>query len=203
MRRCEQCGVRLGRPQRGARSQRVPLCQPCGVAARRARERASAAATRNRLEGGVGVLLGPRGERIAVDVDVFPLVSSYPWAPDSDGYARATVDGSRVFLHRIVTNGKWAVVDHINRNRCDNRRENLRDGAGAVNALNRTHARRLPRGVTRVRKLGRRARYIARITVHYRPHHIGSFDTPTEAAEAVRRYAQRVGRGAFYTEAEA
>lgn len=59
------------------------------------------------------------------------IVDSYKWHLNSHGYAvwRGIVDGKKqtVRLHRLI-NGTpdGMITDHINRNRLDNRRENLR-----------------------------------------------------------------------------
>jgi hypothetical protein len=75
------------------------------------------------------------------DVDA-DLVRSYRWQI-SKGYARACFrqDGARrsVALHRLVLGLTWGdgrQVDHINRDRLDNRRENLRLATHAQNMQN-------------------------------------------------------------------
>ena len=64
------------------------------------------------------------------------------------GYVRIAIGGVNVFAHRAawaIAHGKWPdeVVDHINRDRQDNRLENLRDVSGAVNAKNKGKRGRL------------------------------------------------------------
>jgi hypothetical protein len=65
-----------------------------------------------------------------------------------DGYIVINIEGVPVKAHRAawaVTHGKWpeGVVDHINRDRADNRIANLRDVSGLENARNRTQRRRI------------------------------------------------------------
>lgn len=80
---------------------------------------------------------------------------------------------------------RGTVVDHINRNPLDNRRENLRVTTQQVNTLN---ANRQPGesgiiGVSRNKK-----RWSATVCHNYKTIHLGTFDTPKEAAKARRLY---------------
>lgn len=59
-----------------------------------------------------------------------------------DGYIRVIFNYKPYYAHRIVwllVHGEWPteIIDHINRNRNDNRIENLRDTNRVVNGLNR------------------------------------------------------------------
>lgn len=74
------------------------------------------------------------------------------WHMSPDGYASGQ-DGRRtVYMHRIIAGATAGTeVDHINRNRLDNRRVNLRVTDRAGNAKNRTPGRSRYRGI---RQLG-------------------------------------------------
>src|SRR5688572_29928849 len=75
---------------------------------------------------------------LIVDEDFQTLLSRYSWGLDSDGYPKAKVDGIHMRLHRLVI-GKaptGMVIDHINQNKLDNRRSNLRFSTFRENALN-------------------------------------------------------------------
>lgn len=65
---------------------------------------------------------------------------------DSCGYLYCSLEGERKRIHRLLYEAfvgeipKGMVIDHINRNRLDNRLENLRIVSPAFNVLNRTLA---------------------------------------------------------------
>ena len=66
-------------------------------------------------------------EIVCVDVEDFDQIKGYRWYLDSDGYVIGYVEGKMVKLHRFITKcPRNKVVDHINRNKLDNRKSNLR-----------------------------------------------------------------------------
>lgn len=82
----------------------------------------------------IGVLYDPEDEE---------LLSKYSWFIMVDGYAMARRvypgEPQKVLMHRVllgVSSDRAATVDHINRNRADNRRENLRLITRSENAIN-------------------------------------------------------------------
>ncbi len=72
-----------------------------------------------------------------IDVEDAELVEQYSWCHMSGG-AQARIDGGeRKLMHRLIMNAPDDMeVDHINHNRCDNRRVNLRLATRADNACN-------------------------------------------------------------------
>ena len=76
---------------------------------------------------------------VLLDAEDEHLREKYLWCSSGHGYAKAW-DGETkkfVYLHRLVMNApKGLVVDHINRDRADCRRANLRLANRAGNALN-------------------------------------------------------------------
>lgn len=78
------------------------------------------------------------GRVAKVSVKDYPLLARFSWYY-KEGYALANINGKEVRMHRLVLNENNPdfVVDHRNRDRLDNRRENLRRFTLKQNANNR------------------------------------------------------------------
>jgi len=100
-------------------------------------------------------------------------------------YVASRIAGKIVRLHRFVMEAQpGEQVDHINGNRLDNRRANLRKVSGSINAHNRLQQSNSKSGFKNVFYCAPK-RYIAQITVGGKRYHIGTFATPEEASRAV------------------
>ena len=123
-----------------------------------------------------------------VEASDYARVAKHVWRRSSDGYAvrSETSNGTKrtVYLHRVVagTPPGW-VTDHINGDRLDNRRANLRTATPAQNAAN---SRDRPRrsGLRGVYWHGQARRWVSQISVNGRLRHLGLFDDPEDAARA-------------------
>lgn len=110
------------------------------------------------------------------------------------GYRRVSVDGDRYAAHRIV----WKMVhgtdpetiDHINRDRSDNRPSNLRSCTEHENALNRPMHKNNRCGVKGVHACN--GKWRAMIRFEGRSRHIGLFETLEEASAAYKAEAARL-----------
>ena len=85
-------------------------------------------------------LNGQNNHKMAtVSPEDYAFLMRYSWYY-RDGYALSKVNGKEVRMHRLVmgVTNPDDIVDHINRNRLDNRRENLRVLNYLQNANNRS-----------------------------------------------------------------
>jgi len=113
------------------------------------------------------------------------------WNVSPRGYARrlVNINGKRVsvFLHRLVSGAKpKEIVDHINRNKLDNRSENLRIVSSLINSLNRSTSKQKIskyKGVTKKND---------KWQVYVRGDYIGVFTSEIEAALAYDKKATEV-----------
>ncbi len=101
------------------------------------------------------------------------------------GYAVTRVEGKLIYLHRLIANAPSGVmVDHINRDRLDARRSNLRQATNSQNQANvpkRVGTTSQFKGVSRHTFSGR---WQARISMGGKQKHLGYFENEEDAARA-------------------
>jgi hypothetical protein len=137
---------------------------------------------------------GRIGKITLIDAADFDAVGQFPWFIRESGYAGRTRDGRRVYLHRELLGlepGDGLFVDHINRNRLDNRRANLRVVTRAEQQQNLPSQRGKTsryRGVHLNRQTGG---WVAQCRVGGKVTHIGTFETAREAARAVADFRRQ------------
>lgn len=103
-------------------------------------------------------------------------------------YAQCKIHGRVQLMHRIITNApKRSVVDHINGDGLDNRKDNLRVCSQAENCRNQVLSQNNKNGYKGVRK--RNSKYAASIRVNRQLIHLGMYHTAQEAADAYDRAA--------------
>lgn len=105
------------------------------------------------------------------------------------GYRSIHVSGRRYQEHRLIFLWWHGVlpdqIDHINRNKSDNRIENLRRCSHSTNQIN-TNDRNSSSGVRGVRQVDKTGRWMARIYKDGKEIRVGTFATLEEASVAYR-----------------
>lgn len=89
-----------------------------------------------------------------IDEEDLELVSIYSWYIDSGGYVRTTLQNGTLRLHQLLM-GKapeGLLWDHINRDKKDCRKENLRIATRQINTYNRDVYINSTTGIRGIRK---------------------------------------------------
>lgn len=125
--------------------------------------------------------------RAMIDLEYVDVVKDYKWYSKSEGYVCNSKIG---YLHQFIMNpSEGMVVDHINRNPLDNRRENLRICTQHENTMNKSIRCSNTSGVSGVNWSKQNNKWLARIQVDGKHIYLGYYNTLEEAAE-VRRQAE-------------
>jgi hypothetical protein len=134
-----------------------------------------------------------KGHVAIVDDEDFEKIAQYHWTYVGKGYAHRNANGKSVYMHRVVMNTPDGFdTDHINGNRLDNRKCNLRIVTHKQNLRNTAVTKRNKLGVKGVWFWKKRNKYVADIGHEGKTIHLGTFKTPEEAKtarnEAVLKY---------------
>jgi len=129
--------------------------------------------------------------------DLKNLVCRNPRAPKdkpagsvtTDGYRSVVLFGRRYQAHRLIwlyMTGEWPAqeIDHINRNRLDNRWVNLRLATRLQNSWNTNGHANSKSGVKGVAYVARTGKWQVQLRVCGKTHYVGVYDTVSEAAQA-------------------
>lgn len=124
--------------------------------------------------------------RTMIDLEYVELVKKYKWGLTNHGYVFCS--SIRQQLHRFIMNPpEGMVVDHINHNPLDNRRDNLRICTQHENSFNSSISSNNKSGIIGVHFDKERNKWQAKIQVNGKTKYLGRYNTLEEAAEARRQ----------------
>lgn len=125
-----------------------------------------------------------------IDPDIAQFAKYHTWHQTSHNYSGMASKGDFVYLHRYVmnTHSTLEYIDHINGDKLDNRRINLRFVTQQINMQNRS-------GVLGISYIEYKKKWRAYITVNRKQKHLGYFLTRDEAIEA-RKVGEQLHFGA-------
>jgi hypothetical protein len=151
-----------------------------------------------------------QGRVALVDDEDYEWLNQWKWHMSSTGYARRNttkldtlLGTAKIAMHRVILNApEGSMVDHIDCNKLNNQRSNLRLCTVAQNNRNI-----LPYGKSGLKGVEldkRTGRWRAYVSVNKKRIHIGVFDTPCEAGlaydAAARSYFGEFARPNFPNE---
>jgi hypothetical protein len=137
-------------------------------------------------------LSGNAGKGLYAIVDDFDyeMLSKHSWCLDvGGGYAMSRVNYKTMRMHRMILNPpNGLVVDHINRNKLDNRRSNLRIATTSQNMLNANRRSNNKSGFNGVTYSTRDKRWVAQVKLNYKNILLGYFKDKEDAINARKKW---------------
>lgn len=137
-----------------------------------------------------------KGMVAIVDDDDYERLSKFGWFYHKNGYAMRSykIDGNskKSRMHReVLMAPKGKDVDHINGNKLDNRKSNLRIATRSQNNANSKLSSHNNSGYRGVGWMPARNKWRARIQINGKGIHLGLFETIEEAALAYNAAARK------------
>lgn len=146
------------------------------------------------FENGAVILKDMSGNYCYLDLEDFEKIKKYYWSKNSLGYWRTQFNRKNIYLHQFLLNPpKEVVIDHIDLNKNNNKKENLRICSKAENNRNKKVV-----GVTFNCSWNK---YIAQIVYNRKNYYLGGFELKSEAVFAYQ-YANSLLFGEYSPYAE-
>lgn len=139
------------------------------------------------------------GKFAFIDNDDYDCLSKHNWYVNCGGYPARKVsyreNGKRVyktiFMHRVVNKTPDGLVtDHVNGDKLDNRKSNLRSCTHTQNMCNVTSRKNTTSKYKGVTWWARDKKWKAQARLHNITRHLGYFDTQEEAALAFNKFCK-------------
>lgn len=147
------------------------------------------------LEGLFGIGYTLKGEEFYFDLEDYDRIKYFCWYIVKHGYVKAYDNDKKkiVAFHRLVmrvSNNNNKEIDHINRKRKDNRKENLRKTSRQQNSMNRSLQKNNKTGVIGIREVSGIRKWKVTIDSNRKKIHLGYY-TDFEEAVKIRLIAEK------------
>lgn len=125
------------------------------------------------------------GQEFIFDIEDYPLVNQCTWSVGGHGYLQGCINKQMFLMHRLLTKcPKGLQVDHINHNKLDNRKVNLRICTQHFNQMNERISKNNTSGFTGVSYDKRDNKWDAYLMFNRKKISLGSFDDIKDAIKA-------------------
>lgn len=136
-----------------------------------------------------------KNAKFIIDDEDFELVNQYMWRLHPQGYIHGYLKGimprKDIRLHRLVTNAKKGYeIDHINLDKLDNRKQNLRECTRQQNMANQPPFCTNTSGYKGVSR--QHGKWQSSIRIQGRLLYLGRYVSKEEAAHAYNQAAEQV-----------
>jgi len=117
-----------------------------------------------------------------IDIEDKKIAQRHKWSIDRQKYTKSGCNGKTIFLHVLILGGKKGlVVDHINRNPLDNRKNNLRHVTKSEDLINRKKYKNNTSGAVGVYYKKDKNKWEARIKRNNTDRYLGEFNKKEDA----------------------
>lgn len=143
------------------------------------------------LSGEYGVGYTSNGKEFYFDLKDYDKIKDYCWYIDNGNYVNTWIKNKgRTRMHRLIMNfPKDKVVDHINHNKYDNRKSNLRICTQQQNSANKRLLDRNASGIVGISWNSKSNKWEAYIRINYKKIHLGLYQNIEDAIQ-VRKEAE-------------
>lgn len=141
------------------------------------------------------IILSNLGKEILVDDHLYPEFSKYSWKVNNYGYAYHGSGNSKIFMHKEIAKIMGVeLLDHEDRNPCNNQLSNLRPCTQSQNMANRVKYAN-PEHTSNYKGVHfckTKQRWISKIKLQGKNKYIGSFKNEDEAGIAYNKVAKEL-----------
>jgi len=145
-----------------------------------------------------------QGKFALVDDEDFEYLNQWKWcflpSRSGSGYAIRNGGNSHLMMHRVILNTPSGMeTDHINHDKLDNRRSNLRICTKAENNQNRKPYKKNRKGKYKgVYWDEKHGKWRVFLTRNKKQKYLGMFESEEDAYKATIEYSEKVGDSIFY-----
>ena len=134
-----------------------------------------------------------QGKSTVVDDEDFNWLNQWKWHFGYKGYAARKPNSKVIYMHRVIIKAPIGLeTDHINRDKLDNRKFNLRLVSRQTNSFNRGLNKNNTSGFRGVGWHEEKKKWRAYIRISYKYRHLGYFPTKNKASQVYNSVLQGV-----------